>query len=301
MDNELERRRKNLAHFLKTRRMRLTPEEYGLPVDAQRRRTPGLRREEVAVLAGISLPWYTSLEQGRDIRVSEQILESLVRVLKLNADERNHLYTLALQQLPLTAHPAAARPEGLSAEHLQLIRQLEPYPAFIHDIRWNILAWNRMSTLVFGDFGTMKEEDRNMLLMLYTNKRFREILVEWEPIARNVLAQFRIAISRHAEDSWNCGMIRRLSDESEEFRDWWDQHEVQSYTSSGSTIVHPQVGTLALKSASFAMVENPDLVMKVLCPVEESDALEKLNKLHRELDRSQIEVVALNDFGLTIF
>lgn len=196
-----EERRKELAGFLKTRRMRISPQEAGLPPDSQRRRTPGLRREEVAVLAGISLPWYTSLEQGRDIRVSDQVLDSLARTLRLDAAERKHLFLLGNQQSrsiffeskPLTTVPFAL------AQH---VKQLDPCPAYILDAKLNILAWNRMAAELFEDYGAMEDEERNAVWLMFTSPHYRERIVDWGELAKSVISQFRNTYGKHIHDPW---------------------------------------------------------------------------------------------------
>ncbi|WP_278043202.1 helix-turn-helix domain-containing protein [Paenibacillus elgii] len=159
-----ERRRKELADFLRTRRLRLSPQELGLQVDTSRRRTPGLRREEVASLSGISLPWYTALEQGRDIQVSEQVLESLVRTLRLSKDERNHLRVLANH----STVSKGTENETLSPSLQQILDRLGTYPAYIIDKHWNVLAWNKITSSLCGDFNRMAEIERNILWRVFT-------------------------------------------------------------------------------------------------------------------------------------
>lgn len=279
MTASVDHRRKELADFLKSRRMRFTPEEVGLQPDSQRRRTPGLRREEVAVLSGISLPWYTSLEQGRDIRVSEQILESLVRALKLNSDERNHLYSLAMQQVPLPANAMMSEPAP--PEWQLIVDQLRPLPAIITDTSWKILGWNHMALEIFGDLGAMEEDDLNLLWLTFTNEEFIKKLVDWEPMAHSTMAQFRNAFGRNVGNPRFLSMIDRLRDASPVFAAWWEEHEVRSYPCGGGFLLkHPEVGLLEMRCSNMTMAENPNLVMTVLSPSPGTDALAKMDKLN---------------------
>ncbi|WP_276356946.1 helix-turn-helix transcriptional regulator [Cohnella caldifontis] len=274
-----ENRRKELADFLRTRRERLSPQDVGLPPDAKRRRTPGLRREEVAVLAGISLPWYVSLEQGRDIRVSDEVLVSLARTLRLDAAEREHLFLLANQK---TCPTSAFLPQPVSVpSSLQLhLEQLEPCPAYIHDSRWNVRAWNRMAAELFGDYAAMAEEERNTVWLMFTRPEYRERFVQWEELAQSVIAQFRISYGKYLHDPWYPDMVERLSDRSPEFREWWSRHEIQTHPDSPKTFRHPQAGLLTLQPNSFALLDQDgSLFLKTMMPAPRTDTMEKLTSL----------------------
>src|SRR5262249_34253873 len=171
-------RQAELANFLRAHRARILPAQLGLPARA-RRRTPGLRREEVAELIGVGVTWYTWLEQGRDIRVSVEVLETLARVLQLSADERAYLFGLARRPLP--ASPLDINPVRPVLE--TLLTALEPYPANVRDDRWYVLAWNRAESLI-ADWATLPPAQRHVVWNHFTNHRLRQILVDWSGDAR---------------------------------------------------------------------------------------------------------------------
>ncbi|MBO0796283.1 MAG: helix-turn-helix domain-containing protein, partial [Ktedonobacteraceae bacterium] len=184
--NDVERR-KELADFLRTCRARLSPTDVGLPPGV-RRKTVGLRREEVAQLANVGVTWYTWLEQGRDIHVSRQILESLAQGLRLNIDERTYLFSLA-------KHPLLPVSDGQREEISPLLQrfldQLGANPAYIIGRRWDVLAWNRAACMVLGDFRAMPPEQRNIVRFVFTDQELRRRMLDWEGVAQRVLAQFR--------------------------------------------------------------------------------------------------------------
>jgi len=182
-----KQRYEELADFLKTRRAKISPSQVGLPQGA-RRRTPCLRREEVAQLAGIGLIWYTWLEQGRPIRVSKQIIESLSRVLLLDKHERIHLFTLAEHLLPADI-PAY---QGTVSQIIQhVLDNLVLCPSFVMDQRWNVVAWNKAACLVFEDFGKVNAHERNMVWSMFTNIDYKQLFIDWQYHAQGMLARFR--------------------------------------------------------------------------------------------------------------
>jgi len=257
-------RRAELGDFLKTRRERLTPEDVGLPA-GPRRRAKGLRREEVAALAGISLPWYTSLEQGRDIRVSEQVLESLARALRLTGSERVHLYLLAEQRLP--AHRTTAALGDVDAGVLRpVLDRLDPYPAFVTDRRMNVLAWNRAAAQLFGSFDDGGERDRNLLWRMFTKETYKERFVHWESMAHDLSAQFRNVYSKHIEDPWYQEMVEALAAASEQFAAWWSEHAVHCFHTSERLVSHPERGRVKMVSHAFLLAHQEDAMMTVYTP-----------------------------------
>lgn len=270
-----ERRRKELADFLRTRRLRLSPQELGLQVDTSRRRTPGLRREEVASLSGISLPWYTALEQGRDIQVSEQVLESLVRTLRLNKDERNHLRVLANH----STVSKRTENETLSPSLQQILDRLGTYPAYIIDKRWNLLAWNKITSSLCGDFNRMAEIERNILWRVFTMEHEKKRIVNWENVATSMVAHFRSRYAMYINDSWYQELVGRLWDRSEEFRLLWGRHEVSGSLEGDKVVRHPKAGLLTFRYNTFPLSENSDLLMRVYTPVEPVGADLELQEL----------------------
>ncbi|WP_199320506.1 helix-turn-helix transcriptional regulator [Leptolyngbya sp. FACHB-261] len=269
-----EQRRRELRDFLRTRRARLSPEEMGFPVG--RRRTPGLRREEVAQLASVSTTWYSWLEQGQDIRVSAQVLESLVRALKLTAEERNHLFMLALGQSP---PDLTEQRESISPVHQRVLDHFEAGPAYITGRRWDILAWNQVASLLFGDFSVLLQRERNFVWFFFTNEAHRHMLVDWEDHAQFVLSKFRSTCSRYLGDERLIELIEDLQRVSPEFRDWWSRHDVFGRPFGRKEYEHSLVGRLVFEYTAFLVAEATDLRFVVYTPLPESDTLEKLQQL----------------------
>jgi transcriptional regulator with XRE-family HTH domain len=272
--NDAERR-KELADFLRTRRARLSPTDVGLPLGV-RRKTAGLRREEVAQLASVGVTWYTWLEQGRDIHVSRQILESLGQVLMLNADEKAHLFSLANH--PLGPSPWMQR-EMVSPLLQRFLDQLDPNPAYITGRRWDLLAWNQAACQVIGDFSALPAEQRNIVWFVFTNQEFRRRALDWEGIAQKVLAQFRVSSGRAPGDPWFTALIEALKQASREFRMWWPRHEVKGRQDGRKELIHPLVGHVVLEHTTFQVSEAPDLQVVVYLASPELDTAEKIHCL----------------------
>ncbi|WP_311198755.1 helix-turn-helix transcriptional regulator [Paenibacillus hexagrammi] len=225
MEVSHQARLEELAQFLRTRRARITPEQAGLP-SGGRRRTPGLRREEVAQLSGVSVDWYTWLEQGRNIQVSSQVLDSIARTLQLDYNERRHLFILALQQLPADVTPIE---EPISSSLQDFLDLQGTSPAFVSDQRLTIVAWNKAASLIYGQYETMTTRERNTVWRTFNSPYVREVLQDnWEKHARHRLAQFRASYGKFAGDPWWLEMIEELNQASPEFRAWWPQHDVLS-------------------------------------------------------------------------
>ncbi|MHB8618509.1 MAG: helix-turn-helix transcriptional regulator [Chloroflexota bacterium] len=273
-------RRKELADFLRTRRQRLRPDELGLP-STKRRRTPGLRREELAYLAGVGVTWYTWLEQGRPIRVSAQVLESVAAALLLDSTERRHLFALA-DDLQL---PTAGGSNLVRSALQQLLDQQEPSPAYVMGSRWDVLAWNHAASAVLADFEAIPVEDRNMVWLLFTDTRFRRLLVDWEAHAQAVLAQFRTDCGFHVGERRFANMIDRLRATSPEFGTWWQWHDVRLRPTERREFNHPIAGRLVLQQFTFVTSDNPDLRVVVYVPLPEADSARKLQGLaHHDVD-----------------
>jgi transcriptional regulator with XRE-family HTH domain len=272
--NDIERR-KELADFLKTRRKRLSPMDVGLPPGV-RRKTPGLRREEVAQLASVGVTWYTWLEQGRDIHVSQQILESLAQALQLSQVERAHLFALAQQPLM----PALSMQREVVSPFLQrLLEQLEPGPAYITGRCWDLLAWNRAASEVLGDFQAVEEEQRNIVWFIFTNQEFRRRVVDWEGVAQRALAQFRVSCGQWPGDPRFADLIERLKQNSPEFRVWWPRHEIRGRLDGCKELIHPRVGRLLLEHTTFQVNEAPDLKVVVYLPAPGTDTAASIQRL----------------------
>lgn len=271
-----ERRRKELADFLKTRRLRLSPKEVGLPIEAARRRTSGLRREEVASLSGISLPWYTALEQGRDIQVSEQVLESLARTLRFNHDERKHLLVLANHSFTSFSPVEESVPPSIQP----ILDRLGTYPAYVIDRRWNVLAWNQTTSALCGSFQQEEGLERNVLWRIFMMEKHRSRIVNWENVAALLLAHFRSRFALNVDDAWYQELITMLLDQSVEFREWWARHEVSGNLEGEKVMHHPLgSGLLSFRYHTFKVSDNGDYLMKVYTPIEHTGTNEQIEDL----------------------
>ncbi len=228
----LERTREELAAFLRARRERLSPTDVGLP-NGRRRRTPGLRREEVAALAGVGLTWYTWLEQGRDIGVSATFLDNLARVLKLDAVERRHLFLLAHERPPAEPGKTWCIVPPLV---LRLMHDLVPHLAFVLNLRWDVLAFNHAAAQVFG-FGNHSPQRRNLLWLLFTDAVLRERFDAWEEQAPLMLSSFRRGFARATQETDIHQLVNELEKVSPEFRMLWQQHDVHASCNGMRTLM----------------------------------------------------------------
>ncbi|MET0135802.1 MAG: helix-turn-helix transcriptional regulator [Kibdelosporangium sp.] len=233
-----ELRRTELAAFLRSRRERITPEQVGLPPGG-RRRTPGLRREEVAQIAGVGVTWYTWLEQGRDIKASDQVLDAIASTLRLDPHERAHMFTLAGSPQPV----AATECKALSPAIHVILNRLEPLPTVVINTRMDILGYNRTYEWLF-DLDEIPFEDRNAMVLIFTHPRWRERVVDWSHNLPRMVAQFRASMAEHvADQQWKC-LVRKLRAESPEFDSMWDQHEVRGMENLTKRFLHPAAGLL---------------------------------------------------------
>jgi transcriptional regulator with XRE-family HTH domain len=212
-----EQRRQDLADFLRTRRMRLSPEQVGLR-SGGRRRTPGLRREEVAQLANVGVSWYTLLEQGRDIHPSKEVLYSIADALQLTPAERQHLFLLADQQYVIDTRVSD---EQVSPALHRVLDALLPVPAFIMGRRWNYLAWNTTADAVFRLSQPVPPYDNNVVWRMFANPMSLQIHhPKWEQVAQKVIAEFRADSVHFADEAWFKRLIADLQYLSPEFRTW---------------------------------------------------------------------------------
>ncbi|MFN8373051.1 MAG: helix-turn-helix transcriptional regulator [Anaerolineae bacterium] len=260
--NQLELdRHHELAEFLRSRRARLSPEQVGLS-RGLRRRTPGLRREEVAMLAGVSPEWYTWLEQGRDINVSVQVLDSLAKVLQLDNIEREHLFLLAQRRLPPVETFSAPT---ISPALEQFLNQLRTSPTCVVDARLNVLRQNIAHRVVFGDFSILPERERNLIWRIFTPAA-RQVNEQWEQLARRFLAQFRAGYGRFINDPWWVEQIAELSAVSPEFRELWNHHDVLNPSEGQKTIHLPVIGKLTFDILWLQTVDPGDLRLLIHTP-----------------------------------
>jgi transcriptional regulator with XRE-family HTH domain len=262
-----EQRRPELAAFLRSRRARITPADVGMP-PGPRRRTPGLRREEVAQLAGVGVTWYTWLEQGRPINASAQVLDAVARTLRLDEAEREHLYHLA--GVPYTRE---AEPDGgaaaVSPDVQAVLDALDPLPAVIYNGRYDVLAFNATYETLFARAGDDRSETRNALWTLFTAARERCPLVFREDELRLMVATLRGTYGYHVgEPAWET-FIQRLIQASEEFAAMWESGDVAPPGPRPKTFRHPDVGEVRLRSVSLTVNGMPEARMVVYTPDDE--------------------------------
>lgn len=272
-------RRREIAAFLRIRRMRLQPEDVGLP-RGMRRRTPGLRREEVAALANVSTEWYTWLEQARDVRPSPDTIRRICAALRLEPAECQHL--LALCGYGTETVQNGAPDETVIRPQLQLLLNRLAYcPAWFLGERWDILGWNRAATVVHGDLAAMKGIERNGLHQIFLNPRMREMLVDWERHARDAVAKLRMVHSRYIGDPWFNELIDLLKARSPEFAAWWDEHNVRLPGSGVKVYIHPEAGGLTFHYATLEVKSElgKPLQMVTYMPAPETDTEEKIQAL----------------------
>ena len=270
-----ERRRAELADFLRRRRESIQPEDVGLP-SGGRRRTPGLRREEVAQLAGVGTTWYTWLEQGRDVRASVDVFEALAKALRLTPAERTHLILLGRgEEAPACKPPG----ERVSPTLRRLVENLGPNPAMVLGRRWDYLAWNPAACAVFGDFGSIPKPARNHLWQLFMDPRRRDMIEDWEQASRLAAAKFRADHARHLGDPSFEDLIQELRQASPAFCKAWKRHEVARAVEGTKTIYHPVAGTLRFEHAVFHPAEHPEQRLALYSPVAGSGTVEKLAEL----------------------
>ncbi len=267
-------RRQALADFLRKRRAGLTPIDVGLPL-GMRRRTPGLRREEVAQLANIGTSWYIWLEQGRNVHPSAQVLESLAQALKLTLNERRHLFLLAGQPLPPHAIPTE---EYISPALQRVIDDLDPSPAYVLGRRWDYLVWNKAADLLFSISTSSPPYEYNMLWRLFTHPHLCK-RPDWEQLARGILAEFHTASARYPGDRWFEELVEDIKQVSPEFRQLWPHHDAPKSQDGHKVIEHPTLGHLEFDHITLQVPSDPDLRIMIYTPLAEAGA-----KLQRSLE-----------------
>jgi transcriptional regulator with XRE-family HTH domain len=252
-----------LGELLRSRRERLAPADVGLP-PGRRRRTAGLRREEVAQLANVSAAYYTYLEQGRQARPSEEVLDALASALLMTAAERRYLLTLAYGPDELGA--AASAPERVSPGVEALVQRLEPNPTLVKGRRWDVLTANPAARELFGGWagitGSGLPGERNLVRWMFTSDAAREVYLEWEPEARAMLGRFRLAAARHPGDQATERLIAELRRDSPLVREWWPAHDVTPIGGDGvKKLRHPRFGPVEYSHVVLQVADNPDHVL----------------------------------------
>lgn len=252
----------SLGVFLKDRRTRLDPASFGF---SGRRRTPGLRREEVAQRANISPTWYTWLEQGRGGAPSSDVLNRIAGALLLTEPEREHLFLLGLGRPPEVRYKPA---EGVSPRLQRVLDVFDGSPALIKTATWDVVAWNAASTVVLTDYGALPPGERNVLRFLFCNEEVRAKQDNWQQLARFAVGSFRAAVIRAGAASEVSELVDELCQASPEFDTLWRQNEVVGHGEGVKRLTHPQLGPIDLEYSSFAVVGRPDLEMVVYNPVD---------------------------------
>jgi transcriptional regulator with XRE-family HTH domain len=267
--------------FLKAMRSRLTPEDAGAGPTTGARRVPGLRREEVARLAGVSTDYYVRLEQGRNIHPSRTVLDAVSRALRLDSSEHAHMMDLLenCAANPRTAGPAA---QGVRPGLRQLLEAVGDVPALLLGRRSDVLAGNRMAYLLFADFPSLPAAERNLTRWLILDPAARELFRDWKTLAAEAAGSLRLDVGRHPNDPQANQLVGELAVNSEQFRQWWAGHRVASRSAGIVRLHHPTVGDLELNFESLALPDDPDQVLRVYSAKPgspSSDALALLGSL----------------------
>ncbi len=258
-------RRAELTEFLRTRRARVRPEDVGLRPYG-RRRVPGLRREELAQLAGMSVDYYVRLEQGRANNVSEEVLAAVAAALSLDDDERAHLSDLA-RPVATRRRRRPARAERVRPGVRRLLEMADGVPAYVIGRRGDVLAWNRLACALFTDFGAMPAADRNWARMIFFNEDVRALFDDWTVKARETVAYLRLKAGQYPDDPELAALVGELSVKSEDFRQWWAEHDVRDKSGGRKVLRHPLVGEIVVDYESLRLPDDADQVL-VTCTVK---------------------------------
>ena len=256
-----------LGTYLKNRRTKLDPAAFGF--SAERRRTPGLRREEVAQRANISPTWYTWLEQGRGGAPSADVLDRIARALMLTDVEREHLFLLGLGRPPEVRY---RKDEGVTPRLQRVLDALDPCPALIRTATWDVVAWNNAATVMLTDYGSLPPEQRNVLRFIFLDPRVRAAQYDWESVARFVVGAFRVDAARAGAAAEVEPLVDELCRLSPEFKAMWRDNDVRGHGEGVKHIRHPVLGPLAFEYSAFAVDGRPDLSMVVYNPASAADA-----------------------------
>ncbi|MCJ8521782.1 transcriptional regulator with XRE-family HTH domain [Pseudorhizobium tarimense] len=263
----------NLGTFLKDRRQRLDAAALGF---GGRRRTPGLRREEVAQRAHISTTWYTWLEQGRGGAPSPHVLDRLAKALLLTEAEREHLFLVGIGHAPKIRPPTR---EGISGRLQRLLDAMPMIPATVATSTWDIIGWNRAAQLVLTDYALLPSGERNILRRMFVDPATREAQSDWEAVARFLVATFRAESMRAGEGERATELIAELSGKSTDFVRIWSDNDLQNAGEGAKTICHSMVGKITVEFSTFAIAGRPDLKLMIYNPADAAD-IEKIRRLH---------------------
>jgi transcriptional regulator with XRE-family HTH domain len=258
-----ELRRRELGEFLRSRRERIAPQQVGVTYHG-RRRTPGLRREEVAQLTAVGVTWYTWLEQGRDIHVSEQVLTAIARTLMLDRDERAHLFTLAGASDQSVAKECAA----ISPQLHTVLAKLDPFPACVISGKYDVLAYNRAYNNLLTNFDELPVEDRNCMWLSFTDPLWKKVVVDWEDMAARMVANLRVLMADHVGDATWKSFIARLRAASPEFADMWARHEVRGIENKTKKFRHPVAGMMKFEVTNTWLAPRSGRRLLVYTPAD---------------------------------
>lgn len=262
---ESEQRRRELADFLRTRREKLKPEAVGIKL-LSRRRTPGLRREEVAELAGVGTTWYTWLEQARDIQPSAEVLHRLGQALRLTPAEIRHIFTLAGKAPPAEIDVVS---EAVPSNINRILQEaLASTPALVLGLRWDVLATNQKADETFPSLKDYPPEKKNWLYYVLCTEGPRAKIKDWESHARRMVGQFRASLGESLDDPWVLEFVEMLKSESREFAQWWREHDVRDYGPAIVEFEHPEYGVIKVERSLLRVPENPRLKLLIFTKVE---------------------------------
>ncbi len=278
-EHDGEASRRELGAFLRSRRERLTPDQVGLP-GGGRRRTPGLRREEVAVLAGVGVTWYTWLEQGRDISPSEAVLAAVCDALRLGAAERSHVWLLATGRPPADPAPESGC-ELVRAEHLDLLERLLPLPACLLTAKYDILASNAAYRFLFGDLDAEPVAERNCMIRAFLDPRWAEAFVEYDAVTEQMVASLRAEMATHLDDPAWDGLVVAMRARSRRFAELWDRRDLRSRI-AGQRLRLAGVGEASVRITRLWLERGSGVHVKIMQPRSDHDAV----LLRRHADRA---------------
>lgn len=269
-----------LGAYLRGRRAKLDPAALGLPLN--RRRTPGLRREEVAQRANVSATWYTWIEQGRGGAPSADVLDRIARAMMLTDVEREHIFLLGLGRPPEVRYEGA---QGITPRLQRVLDTLDVSPALVKTPTWDVVAWNKAAAAVLTDYATLAPEQRNILRLIFRDSAVRATQANWSNVARFVIAAFRADVARAGANNAIQGLVDDLSRESPEFATMWRDNDVRSHGDGTKTLHHPVVGPLQMEYSAFAVDGRPDLGMIIYNPLTKDDA-DKIRALIKAMPKA---------------
>ncbi len=262
-----------LGTYLKDRRAKLDPATFGFSL--KRRRTPGLRREEVAQRANVSATWYTWLEQGRGGAPSADVLDRIARAMMLTDVEREHIFLLGLGRPPEVRYKTI---DGVTPRLQRILDAFEVSPAFVKTSTWDVVAWNRAATVVLTDYAKLEPSQRNILRLIFRDSRVRAAQPNWESVARYVVAAFRADAARAGAVKEIQSLVDELCSLSPEFEAMWRDNDVRTHGDGAKILHHPVAGSLAMEYSAFAVDGRPDLGMVIYNPATPADA-DKIRRL----------------------